>query len=136
MTTFSFNLTSDVDVILVNATLEGKYTFRLALDTAATHTTIDSNVLYLSGYELKNSKGEYEVETANGIVIVERYDVGNLQCLGIEKLDFEVQVYDFIAHGITSDYDGVIGLDFLRENKFCIDLLKMEININSKHINI
>ena len=49
MTTFSFNLTSDEDVILVNATLEGKYTFRLALDTAATHTTIDmmySNILH------------------------------------------------------------------------------------------
>ena len=46
MKAFHFNLPTDEDVILVNASLEGKYKFRLALDTAATHTTIDSNVLY------------------------------------------------------------------------------------------
>lgn len=56
MKIFSFDLPSDEDVI-VNATIEDKYKFRLALDTAATHTTIDSNVLYFSGYELRNSKG-------------------------------------------------------------------------------
>lgn len=70
MKAFHFNLLSDEDVILVNASLEGKYKFRRALDTAATHTT------------------------------------------------FEVQVYDFLAHGIASDYDGVIGLNFFTKNKF------------------
>ena len=61
MKEFSFDFLSDEDVIIVNATIEGKYKFRLALDTAATHTTIDSNVLYFSGYELKNSIGEHEI---------------------------------------------------------------------------
>lgn len=131
MNIFKFNLSTEVDVILVNATIEGKYQFRLALDTAATHTTIDSNVLYFSGYELKNSNGEKEIETANGIILVETYDIGELECLGIVKTNFEVQVYDFVAHGITSDYDGVIGLNFLRENKFCIDILNGEVSVNS-----
>ena len=36
MKLFAFELTSDEDVILVNASIEGKYKFRLALDTAAT----------------------------------------------------------------------------------------------------
>jgi len=40
----------------INASIEGKFKFRLAPDTAATHTTIDSNVLYFSGYELKIAK--------------------------------------------------------------------------------
>ncbi len=105
-------------MILVNASLEGKYKFRLALDTAATHTTINSNVLYFSGYELKNRKGTQEVETSNGIIIVETYDAQQLKCLGIVKDKFEVQVYDFLAHGIASDYDGVIGLNFFTKNKF------------------
>lgn len=129
MKTFTFELTTNEDVIIINATLERKYKFRLVLDTAATHSTIDSNVLYFSGYELKNTKGEFEIETANGIIIVERYDIEQIECLGIEKLNFEVQVYDFLAHGITSDYDGVIGLDFLRKNKFCIDIQKKEITV-------
>ena len=130
MKIFHFDLPTDEDVIIVNASIAGKFKFRLALDTAATHTTIDSNVLYFSGYELKNSKGEQEIETSNGIIVVETYDIEHLECLGITKTDFEVQVYDFLAHGITSDYDGVIGLNFLREHKFCIDILKGEISVD------
>ena len=131
MKVFPFDFATDEDVIIVNASIEGKFKFRLALDTAATHTTIDSNVLYFSGYELKNSKGEHEIETSNGIIVVETYDIEHLECLGIIKTDFEVQVYDFLAHGITSDYDGVIGLNFLREHKFCIDILKGEVSVGS-----
>ena len=130
MKIFPFELISDEDVILLNATIEKKFKFRLALDTAATHSTIDSNVLYFSGYELKNSKGEQEVETSNGIIIVETYDIEHLECLGIVKSNFEVQVYDFLAHGITTDYDGVIGLNFLKEHKFCIDIMKREVSVD------
>ena len=130
MKIFTFELPTEQNVIIVNASIKQKYKFRLALDTAATHTTIDSNVLYFTGYELKNSKGEFDIETANGIIIVERYDLEELECLGISKTNFEVQVYDFLAHGITSDYDGVIGLDFLREHKFCIDIIKGEVSVN------
>lgn len=131
MKIFPFDLLTDEDVIIVNASIEGKFKFRLALDTAATHTTIDSNVLYFSGYELKNRKGEQEIETSNGIIIVETYDIAYLECLGITKIDFEVQVYDFLSHGITSDYDGVIGLNFLRDHKFCIDIPRGEVSIGS-----
>ena len=130
MRVFKFPIPTDEEVIIVNASIEGRYKFRLALDTAATHTTIDSNVLYFSGYELKDSKGEQEIETSNGIILVELYDIDQFECLGIVKPIFKVQVYDFIAHGITSDYDGVIGLNFLREHKFCIDLMKGEVSVD------
>ena len=83
-----------------------------------------------SGYEIKNSKGEREIETSNGIIMVDRFDIEQLECLGVIQTNFEVQVYDFLAHGITSDYDGVIGLDFLKKHKFCIDLKKGEITID------
>ena len=130
MNVFKFPIPTDEDVILVDASIEGRYKFRLALDTAATHTTIDSNVLYLSGYELKESKGERELETSNGMIVVELYDVKQFECLGIVKPTFEVQVYDFLAHGIISDYDGVVGLNFLREHKFCIDIINGEITVD------
>jgi gag-polyprotein putative aspartyl protease len=129
MKIFTFDLPTDEDVIIVNAAIARKFKLRLALDTAATHTTIDSNVLYFSGYELKNSKGEQEIETSNGIIVVKTYDLEQLECLGIIKANFEVQVYDFLAHGITSDYDGVVGLNFLRDHKFCIDIVKREVSI-------
>jgi hypothetical protein len=85
--------------------------------------------LYFSGYELKKSKGEKEMETSNGIIIVETYDIDRLECLGVVKTNCEVQVYDFLAHGITSDYDGVIGLNFLKDHKFCVDILKREVSV-------
>lgn len=129
MKVFHFDLLANEEIIIVNASIGGKFKFRLALDTAATHTTIDSNVLYFSGYELKNSKGEQEIETSNGIIVVETYDIEHFESLGITKTNFEVQVYDFLAHGITSDYDGVIGLNFLREHKFCIDIEKGELSV-------
>lgn len=62
MKVFKFPIPTDEDVVIVDASIEGRYKFRLALDTAATHTTIDSNVLYLSGYELKESKAKQNLK--------------------------------------------------------------------------
>lgn len=56
MKVFKCPVPTDDDVIFVDASIEGRYKFRLAVDTAATHTTIVSNVLYLSGYKLKEVK--------------------------------------------------------------------------------
>lgn len=53
--------------------------------------------------------------------MVETYKIDLLDCLGVSIPNIEVQVYDFLAHGITSNYDGVIGLDVLRRYRFCID---------------
>lgn len=130
MKIFKFPIPTEEDVIIVQASIESIFKLRLALDTAATHTTIDSNVLFLLGYELKESKGEQELETSNGIILVKLYDIEQFECFGIAKTKFEVQVYDFLAHGITSDYDGVIGLNFLREHKFCVDINNGEITVD------
>lgn len=125
----TFELLEDNSVIIVDALIENKFELRLAIDTAATHTTIDSNILFLAGYELKNTINEVEVETANGIIVNEIYEVKEFSSIGIAKKNFKVQVYDFLAHGITSEYDGVIGLDFLRGSIVTIDLKKFEIKV-------
>jgi hypothetical protein len=62
---------------------------------------------------------------------VEIYEIEELSSLGISRTNFDVQVYDFLAHGIVSDYDGVIGLDFLRDHKICVDFKKREITIDA-----
>ena len=108
-------------LILVNIEIDKKYELKMILDTGATNTTIDSNVLYLLGHDLKDSIGTVEIETANGIIETEVFEIDSFSSLGIEKLKFEIQVYDFIAHGIFSDYNGLLGLDFLEGTKFCID---------------
>ncbi len=129
MRTYLFDIPDEEEVVILDALIGNKYEYLLALDTAATHTTIDSNALYLAGYELKNAIGETEIETSNGIIIVEIYKLERFECLGIVKTHFDIQVYDFLAHGITSNYHGILGLDFLRHHPFCLDISKGEIRI-------
>ena len=81
----------------------------MILDTGCSNTTIDSNALYLAGYELKDA---VEIETANGIVESEVFEVNQIKSIGILKSKFKIQVYDFLAHGIFSNYDGLLGLIF------------------------
>jgi len=102
----------------------------LLFGTAATHTTIDSNALFVSGYQLKDSVGETEIETSNGIVAVDFYNINNFECLGIENENLQIQVYDFAAHGVNSEYHGIVGLNFLKDHKFCVDMIKGEKTIN------
>ena len=47
----------------------------MILDTGCSNTTIDSNALYLSGYELKDTVEMVEIETANGIIESEVFEV-------------------------------------------------------------
>lgn len=120
---------TDNGLLTVNVVVNRKYKMIMALDTGATHTTIDSNTLFLYGYNANDSTGTAAIETANGVVETEVFRLSEFASLGIVKKDFEVQVYDFLSHGIFSDYNGLLGLDFFEGRKFCIDLAKNEIEI-------
>ena len=119
--TYKFRRESESGLILVNIEIDGRYEMKMILDTGATNTTIDSNALYLLGYDLKDNIGTVEIETANGIIETAIFEVNVFSSLGLTKEKFQVQVYDFLAHGIYSDYNGLLGIDFLEGTKFCID---------------
>ena len=119
--TYKFKREPDSGLILVNIEIDNKYELKMILDTGASNTTIDSNALYLLGYDLKDNVGTVEIETANGIIETEVFEIGLFNSLGMAKEKFQIQVYDFLAHGIFSDYNGLLGLDFLEGTKFCID---------------
>jgi len=106
----------------VSIEVDHKFELKMVLDTGASNTTIDSNSLYLLGYDLKDSIGKVEIETANGIIETEVFEIDSFAALWLTKDQFQIQVYDFMAHGIFSDYNGLLGLDFLEGTKFCIDL--------------
>lgn len=126
---YKFKRELESGLILVNFEIDSKYELKMILDTGATNTTIDSNALYLLGHDLKDSVGTVEIETANGIIETDVFEIDSFSPLGIEKKKFEIQVYDFIAHGIFSDYNGLLGLDFLEGTKFCIDTNENTISI-------
>jgi hypothetical protein len=105
----------------------------MILDTGCSNTTIDSNALYLSGYQLKDAIEVVEIETANGIVESEVFEVNQIKSMGIIKNTFPIQVYDFLAHGIFSNYDGLLGLDFFEGYQICIDTVLNEIALTQKN---
>ena len=119
---YRFERDPEGGIILVNVQLDGRHFFKMVLDTGASRTTIDTSALYMADYTTGNIAETSAIETANGIVEVEVSEVNNLTALGQTKRHFPIQVYDFLAHGILSDYDGLLGLDFFEGTAFCIDM--------------
>lgn len=128
--TYKFKRESNSGLIIVNVEIDDKFELKMVLDTGATNTTIDSNAMYLLGHDLKDSIGLVEIETANGIIETELFEINSINSLGISKVNFQIQVYDFISHGVFSDYNGLLGLDFLESKKFCIDTVLNTIEIH------
>ena len=127
--TTPFRREPESGLIIISIEIDDKYELKMVLDTGATNTTIDSNALYLLGYDLKDNIGIVEIETANGIIETEVFEIDSFSSLGRTKNRFQIQVYDFLAHGIFSDYNGLLGLDFFEGTKFCIDTKLNIINI-------
>ena len=127
--TYQFEKNIENGVIYVTAKLEGKHTFKMMLDTGASYTTIDVTALYMTGYSIGSHLETQEVETANGIVEVGILKVDNLTALGHTVSNLPIRVYDFMAHGILTDYDGLLGLDFFDNTILCIDMQNNTIEV-------
>jgi predicted aspartyl protease len=126
---YRFERDPEGEIILVNVQLDGKHTFKMVLDTGASRTTIDTTILYMADYNIGNATETSTIETANGMVEVEIFEVHSLTSLGHTKRQLPIQAYDFLAHGILSDYDGLLGLDFFEGLAFCIDMATNTIEI-------
>lgn len=129
MKTFYFEIDEDHNVILVAALFDG-YSVRLLLDTGASNTVIDLTTVILNGYEHNDNVGKVQIETAKGLIEARVFKIKELSSLSIRKTNLEIIAYDFIGNGIVSEFDGVLGLDFFKGRKICIDFIKLEITID------
>jgi Aspartyl protease len=93
----------------------------LALDTGASHTTIDMTALQIAGYDISQAHSITKIETAAGIIEAYLIKLKEFTALGITRKNFTVCAYDFFAYHVLTDFDGVLGLDFVDEYKLCID---------------
>ena len=116
-------------IILIDIRLDVKFKFKMALDTGASHTTFDVNALCMDEYPIGKIVETGLAETANGIIKVDVFQVNSLKALGHMVCDIKVQAYDFLAHGIISRYDGVLGLDFFENTAFRIDMKNQTIEV-------
>jgi predicted aspartyl protease len=93
--TYSFKREPESGLILVNVEIDDKYELKMILDTGATHTTIDSNTLYLLLYNIKDSIGMVEIETANGIIETSVFEIKHFASLGLMKEQFQFRFTTF-----------------------------------------
>jgi predicted aspartyl protease len=123
---YPFRRTDADDLIIVEAYVN-QVTFPLVVDTGASHTVIDFGVLVDAGYRLGDTKGIVPIETANGIISANLFQVNKITVLGIEKQDFEVCSY--LLGQPEDEIKGIVGLDFFENKKICLDFKKSVITI-------
>ena len=128
---FHFELEDDESLITVSCHL-GDDDYDLALDTGASNTVIDLNALFAAGYRIEDAIRIVEIETAGGVIEAYVFQILELKALGITRRHLEVSSYDFIDNNIFSEIQGVLGLDFFKGYKFCIDMTDFEITVQRK----
>ena len=126
---YTFKRESISGLILVDILIDGKYKFKMMLDTGASYTTFDLNPLYFSMYPVGNVLETDMVETASGKMEVDIIEIGVISALGHTVRSMKVQIYDFFKHGIISDYDGILGLDFFENTEFRINMKNQTIEV-------
>ena len=128
---FHFELEDDESLITVSCHL-GDDDYDLALDTGASNTVIDLNALFAAGYRIEDAIRIVEIETAGGVIEAYVFQIIELKALGITRRHIEVSAYDFVSNNAISEIQGVLGLDFFKGYKFCIDMTDFEITVQRK----
>jgi predicted aspartyl protease len=97
---------------------------RLALDTGAVITIIHPDVLRVVGYDIAMATERVRMATASGITYAPRLIIDKLGVLGQVREAFSVT-----AHALPGEIavDGLLGLDFLREQRLTLDFRSGEI---------
>jgi len=127
--THTFEREPKSGLILVHIWVDEKYKFKMMLDTGASVTTFDFNPLYFADYPIGNIVGTGMVETASGKMEVDIIETGAITAFGHTVRGMKVQMYDFLKHGIISDYDGLLGLDFFENTEFRINMKNQTIEV-------
>ena len=116
---YQFDRQTDDDLIMILCTVDD-VDMPIVLDTGASHTLIDFASLVDANYRLGDTIGLVPVVTANGVVLANRFRIKRFEALGIIRENFVVT--SFILEDASLTMKGVLGLDFLQDYEFCINM--------------
>jgi predicted aspartyl protease len=117
----NFPLGTSGGLIIVSARVTGPAgdaVIRLALDTGATVSMVNWEVLVLVGYDPASSSERLRVTTGSGVEYVPRLDVQSVEALGQRRDDFALLCHT-LPPGAT--VEGVLGLDFFANLRLVLD---------------
>lgn len=89
---------------------------RLALDTGATGTLLNWDVVVLLGYDPAAEK-RIQITTGSGAEFVPRIPIERIEAMGKEQRDLQA-----VCHTLppTASVDGLLGLDFFRGQRLIV----------------
>ena len=108
-------------LIIVPAELwgpSGSAVLRLALDTGATGTVVNTGMLVALGYDPALIPDRVQITTGSGVEFAPRVLLDRIMVLGEESAEFPV-----LGHTLppSAGIDGLLGLDFFRGRSLTID---------------
>ena len=117
----SFPFDPQQGLIIVPAELwgpSGSAVLRLALDTGATGTLVNTGMLVALGYDPALIPDRVQITTGSGVEFVPRILLDRIMVLGEEAVEFPV-----LGHTLppSAGIDGLLGLDFFRGRSLTID---------------
>ena len=117
----SFSFDPHQGLIIVPAELwgpNGSAVLRLALDTGATGTLVNTGMLVALGYDPALLPDRVQITTGSGVEFVPRVLLDRIMVLGEESAEFPV-----LGHTLppSAGIDGLLGLDFFRGRSLTID---------------
>jgi predicted aspartyl protease len=122
--TYPFEWLDNDNLMVVHVEINGDSILPFLLDTGASDTYLDKNILYIEQISLKESIGQVEVETANGRIFADVFKIDSIEVFGTQFKNHPIQIIDFIANGILSNYYGVLGMDILKQKNLCFQFDK------------
>ena len=117
--TYPFEWLDEDGLMVVHVEINEESILPFLLDTGSSDTYLDKNILHIEQINLKESIGQVEVETANGRMFADVFKIDSIDVFGTQFKNHPIQIIDFIANGILSNYSGVLGMDILRQKNLC-----------------
>jgi hypothetical protein len=125
---FPFNPQQGLIVVRVGVVgPSGSAVLRLALDTGATGTAIDTGLLVSLGYDPSLATTLVRVTTGSGVAFAPLLTVLKLSALGHDHVNFPVLC---LALPPSASVDGLLGLDFLRGRILTLDFQAGQITLS------
>lgn len=121
---YPFEWLDEDGLMVVHVEINSETTLRFLLDTGSTDTYLDKNILYIEQITLKEAIEQVEVETANGCILADVFIIDSIEVFGVKFENHAIQVIDFIANGIISNYSGILGMDILKQRNLCFQFAK------------
>lgn len=101
---------------------------RFILDTGASFSIINTNAMKSLGYTKKDfTKTERLQGFGGNRKNVNFLKLKSLAFLGVQRNNFEIGAADFSSNML---FDGILGIDFFKNHKLCIDLKKGFISLD------